>query len=544
MRAFNKALSLYWAIQPEAFQAMLNVLSRRGSDVEAAKAIRNVREDGFEAWMANGGDKGAEDPVKALLAQPGKRMDGTRRVVVRDKTAIIRIEGVLVRRADLFSEISGGASVERLAQEFTTALNDKAIDKIVLYIDSPGGEVNGINEFAQMIYESRSKKPITAYSGGMCCSGAYWIGTAAESLTINDTAIVGSIGVLCTLLDTKGADAMDGYKEIKIVSSQSPDKALDPDSQEGRAAIQQTVDALAEVFVTTVARNRGVMVQKVLNDFGGGGVLVGRAAVAAGLADKLGSFEAGLAEPQPVPGADLLPSSDSKQPDGEKKSAVNQSSSAGENGGAQTGGYDMKLKDMFAFLSPAEKAEAKELLAASGGDDDTGEQKPTPKPADEPKKPEAGASTQSASVTGIPVATQNELDRLRAESAQSAATIASMRAEQRKQVATTFVDAQLAARKLVPAEAESLRNEYLQALIDDEIHPVAEGAPSRAANIVARQEARPAHLLTEELMNANIPKDAIVLGSREKEDLLESARVQAEKYAEDRNKTTRASFVN
>jgi hypothetical protein len=72
-------------------------------------------------------------------------------------------------------------------------------------------------------------------------------------------------------------------------------KRPDPTTEDGKAEIQRTVDALGEIFVGTVARNRGVSADTVLSDFGRGGVYVGQAAVDAGLADEVGSYESVLA---------------------------------------------------------------------------------------------------------------------------------------------------------------------------------------------------------------------------------------------------------
>jgi hypothetical protein len=74
------------------------------------------------------------------------------------------------------------------------------------------------------------------------------------------------------------------------------------------------VDAMAEVFIADVAGYRGTKPEKVVSDFGAGGVLVGRAAVDAGMADRLGSLEslirelshggrAGKRSMSPMPGA-------------------------------------------------------------------------------------------------------------------------------------------------------------------------------------------------------------------------------------------------
>ncbi len=69
-----------------------------------------------------------------------------------------------------------------------------------------------------------------------------------------------------------------------------------PGTADGDTAIQTEVDAIAGVFVNAVALFRQVSIDKVLADFGQGGVLTGQAAVDAGLADAVGSLEEVIAE--------------------------------------------------------------------------------------------------------------------------------------------------------------------------------------------------------------------------------------------------------
>ncbi|NKC02429.1 hypothetical protein HED55_00535 [Ochrobactrum haematophilum] len=91
-----------------------------------------------------------------------------------------------------------------------------------------------------------------------------------------------------------------------------PGKRTDLSTDEGRARIQRTIDALAEVFIATVADGRGVKPDDVIAKFGGGDVLIGSAAVAAGMADRIGNFEAvikeldGRSPPQP-PNSGAIP---------------------------------------------------------------------------------------------------------------------------------------------------------------------------------------------------------------------------------------------
>mgnify|MGYP000446862191 CR=1 FL=1 len=67
-------------------------------------------------------------------------------------------------------------------------------------------------------------------------------------------------------------------------------------ADEGRAKLQARIDAMAEVFVTTLARNRNVDAAQVLERFGAGDILIGAHAVNAGLADRIGSLEKLIAE--------------------------------------------------------------------------------------------------------------------------------------------------------------------------------------------------------------------------------------------------------
>lgn len=255
LRAFDLITNQPWAITQDALQTILSVASREPRDLEAVQA------------------------------QLGRPLQNTRKVTIRGDTAVIPILGPIFRRANLFTELSGATSIEILAQDFSTALRDPAVRAIVLDIDSPGGAVSGVNELSSMIYAARGAKPIIAYVGNQMASAAYWIGSAADKIIIDATAMVGSIGVIAALYNDHDPS------EVKFTSRNSPNKLPDPGTTQGRSQIQDLIDATYDVFVKAVARNRGVPVDKVQADYGAGGMLVGQSAVDAGLADEIGSLE-------------------------------------------------------------------------------------------------------------------------------------------------------------------------------------------------------------------------------------------------------------
>lgn len=261
-RALALACSIPWALTPEWMGTVLAIAARENPSVEA---------------------------VEAELGRPLRNAQVAQ---VRDGIAVLPVAGPIFRHANAFAAVSGATSIEVLARDFNQALADEDVSAIVLSFDSPGGEVNGTHEMSAMIAAARGKKPICAYVGGACASAAYWIASACDEIVIDATATLGSIGCLHPVLDENASSA----RAMPIVSSQSPKKHQPLSTESGRAAMQERVDATADVFVQDVAQNRGVTTAKVLSDFGQGDVLVGAAAVKAGLADRLGSFEGVLSD--------------------------------------------------------------------------------------------------------------------------------------------------------------------------------------------------------------------------------------------------------
>ena len=229
--------------------------------------------------------QGLGENPEAVAARLGRPLDNTRTMSLHGSAALLPITGPIFRYANVFTQVSGATSIQALATDLTEAVGNPAVKAIVLEVDSPGGMMAGVSEFAAMVRDATSRKPVIAYASSLTCSAAYWIAAAASEIVVADTALLGSVGVVTRASIRK----QDGT--VDIVSSQSPDKRLDPASDAGRAKIQAMVDSLGQVFVESVARYRGVSADTALADFGKGGVLVGAEAVAARMADRVGSLE-------------------------------------------------------------------------------------------------------------------------------------------------------------------------------------------------------------------------------------------------------------
>ncbi|APU00407.1 putative peptidase [Aeromonas phage 3] len=237
------------------------------------------------------GFKVALSPM-AVSTKTGKR--NAAGIEMRDGIAIIPVSGVISRYAGMFEAICGGTSTQTLALSIQAALDDPSCRGILLVVDTPGGEANGIHELSELIYASRGKKPIKAYVSGTGASAGYWIAAAADEIIMDATAMVGSIGTVQSFRFRKEKD--ESVETLELVSSQSPDKRLDPRTEAGREKYQASLDQLSDVFIDCVAKYRGVKRAKVLSDFGQGWCLIGADAVKAGMADKLGSYESTINE--------------------------------------------------------------------------------------------------------------------------------------------------------------------------------------------------------------------------------------------------------
>jgi ClpP class serine protease len=229
--------------------------------------------------------QGLGDP-EAVAAKLGRQLTNTHSVSVRDAVATIPVIGPIFRYADIFTQISGATSIQTLATDLQTAVDDPAIKAIILEIDSPGGMIAGVSEFAAQVRAANSIKPVTAYVSDKGASAAYWIASAAGEIVAADTAQLGSIGVVMQ------ASIDSDENTIKFISSQSPLKQADATTDAGKIQAQKTVDNLAEVFINAVAGYRGTTRENIIANYGMGGLHIASLAVASGMADKIGSYEA------------------------------------------------------------------------------------------------------------------------------------------------------------------------------------------------------------------------------------------------------------
>jgi len=153
-----------------------------------------------------------------------------------------------------------GTSLNRFIGELATLVDDSFVKRIVLWVDSPGGTYAMTPEATQAVIEARKVKPVVTFTAGWMASGAFWLGSSAESITSTPSAeAIGSIGALSVHVDqSKMLDDMG----IKATIIRSPDgkgrgNSLEPLDDETRTILQERVDSIAREFYSAVVRHRG-----------------------------------------------------------------------------------------------------------------------------------------------------------------------------------------------------------------------------------------------------------------------------------------------
>jgi signal peptide peptidase SppA len=245
------------------------------------------------------GDKIDLEAVEKRLGRPLNNEPKGYQII--DGVAVLPVNGVLGKRANLLTQVSGMASTELLGNDFKSALNDQSITGIVLSVDSPGGTVDGTQTLASIVASARGIKPVVTLASGCMCSAAYWIGASAAELYISSgTDQVGSIGVVAGHKDISKAESIQGVKTTEITAGKYKrvSSQYEPLSESGRANIQETVDYLYSIFVADVAQARGVSTETVLNDMADGRVFIGQQAIDAGLVDGVSTLEGAIARVQ------------------------------------------------------------------------------------------------------------------------------------------------------------------------------------------------------------------------------------------------------
>jgi ClpP class serine protease len=267
-----------WAIEDATFERLVAILERHAAgeklDAEAITA-------------AIGRDPNATD-----AAEPVMQISGD--------TAVIPMRGVLARYADSVNGMcqARGRSAESVQRDLIAAA-DRGVNRIILQMDSPGGEVSGTAETADLVRQLSARGiEMVAFIDGKSASAAYWIASQADEIVASaPTALVGSIGVATAIIE-RATDNTKGDK-VHVITS-APAKSSPVLNEAQLANARSIVTDLAQAFAGAVAAGRGLDEQQAAK-VATGEVWTAQQGIALGLVDRISSLAALIARrPSPA----------------------------------------------------------------------------------------------------------------------------------------------------------------------------------------------------------------------------------------------------
>lgn len=261
------------------------VLDQQRRAVEVRRAAR------FRRWMvgllvvgslAVYGVLGA----RALLPVPG--------VTAKEPSVgLVRVEGQISATAKLASAEKVGAALQR-------AFEDEQVQRVVLYIDSPGGAPVEAERIMDAVARWRDKhpKPVQAVIGNLGASAGYMVALSADDIVSAKYSLVGSVGAIVQSWDVHRVLEKYDVKAKTYASGHLKGmlNPFEPTTPEAEAKAQALVDEMGRQFARLLTERRGAKLKQPPESYTTGEVWGGQDALALGLVDRNATLEVLMAE--------------------------------------------------------------------------------------------------------------------------------------------------------------------------------------------------------------------------------------------------------
>ena len=277
-----------WACRQDKIQQVASLLELRSGGWAYSDAEIHGLIEGRTANRCGG-------ELSRWGAAPGKALSAP--MSGQPSVAVISLVGVIQHRGDML-EMSGGTSLQRFNAALDEVAKDPDVKAVIIDIDSPGGEVSGVEESAARIATVAEGKQVIAVVNTTAASAAYWLASQASEIVIAPGGEVGSIGVWDLHIDRTSAFEKAGLG-VSVVSAGEHKVERFPMglSDEARAQMQREVSEVYARFVQAVSNGRKVTLALASGEtFGAGRMVTDAVAVAVGMADRIGSLDRVLGE--------------------------------------------------------------------------------------------------------------------------------------------------------------------------------------------------------------------------------------------------------
>lgn len=205
----------------------------------------------------------------------------------RPVVSVVRLSGVIS---------AGGRGAQGLSDENVAPLVERAFSKgrpqaVALVINSPGGSPVQSSLIAARIRRLSQEKdiPVFAFVEDVAASGGYWLATAGDEIWIDESSMLGSIGVISAGFGLQDMISRIGV-ERRVHTAGKSKSLLDPfrpEHPEDVARLEGWLEQIHQSFITHVTSRRDKHLRDGVDLFTGE-VWIGRSAIEVGLADGIG----------------------------------------------------------------------------------------------------------------------------------------------------------------------------------------------------------------------------------------------------------------
>ena len=229
-----------------------------------------------------------------------------------DKIVRIDLDGVIMSgsvSAGIFGHTE--SMVDTIKGQLLQAQQDAKVKAVVLYVNSPGGEVTASDTIYAAVKAVSKVKPVIVYMDSVAASGGYYVACGATKIVASETTLTGSIGVIMQGMSYHGLFEKIGMGSNTFTSGKFKDtlSGARPMRDDEKAYIQGLVDRMYQRFVGIVSEARKVPVAELTAGVADGRVMTGGEAITAKLVDKIGyvedAYDLARAEAK-VPGAMIV----------------------------------------------------------------------------------------------------------------------------------------------------------------------------------------------------------------------------------------------
>lgn len=220
------------------------------------------------------------------------QIDVSHLICVKDGIGIIKVDGTLTNDYSPYNMYWGEVSYDEIACAAMCLAKEPEVKAVVLDMNTPGGDANGIERASNALDALAAAKPLFTFTASEMCSAGYWLGCSGQQIWAASLSTVGSIGVVAIHKSYQENMAQNGIKVTVMRQGQfkmlmNPFENLPAVAEE---MMQTQMSIIYEMFLGRVSDKRNISVSALRDGPAQGQTFLGLQAVKAGLVDQVGDF--------------------------------------------------------------------------------------------------------------------------------------------------------------------------------------------------------------------------------------------------------------